>query len=141
MSCPPQLTTIGDPGLIEQACFNLLSNAAAHTDTGTITIDAELAGTGCTITITDTGSGIAPEESERIFERFYRAGEPSHDGFGLGLAIARSCANALGGELEIASSPGLGTVAVVTLPAGLLAGGQGEHPEPPSRQQHEEATT
>ena len=44
--CPPQPATIGDPGLIEQACFDLVSNAATNTSTGTIAIDAALAGTG-----------------------------------------------------------------------------------------------
>jgi signal transduction histidine kinase len=62
---------------------------------------------------------MPPAVSERAFERFHRAGD-DQTGFGLGLAIANNAVRACGGELELRSTPGVGTTAVITLPAATL---------------------
>ena len=71
--------------------------------------------------MTDTGTGIAPEDLDRIFERFYRAGpdtpRPARAGRGIGLTIARSLARAHGGDVDAASpGPGRGATFRLTLP-------------------------
>ena len=67
--------------------------------------------------VTDSGPGLGDEDPERLFARFYRS--PSHrgriDGFGLGLALTRSFVTALGGTVELRSTPH-GTTATVRLP-------------------------
>jgi two-component system sensor histidine kinase BaeS len=72
-----------------------------------------------TFTVEDHGAGIAPEDLPHVFTPFFRA-DPSRSrrtgGFGLGLSLARSIAEAHGGRLELASEPGRGTRAVLVLP-------------------------
>ncbi len=67
-----------------------------------------------TITVADTGRGIAPDDLERVFERFHKG--PGSDGTGLGLTISRDLVEAHGGTLRLESTLGVGTTAVVTLP-------------------------
>jgi signal transduction histidine kinase len=109
-----------DPDRITQVLINLLGNALTHTEHGgSVTIET---GTGVEtswVTVTDTGAGIAPEDLERIFERFYRIPNPQHPaGRGIGLTIARNTARAHSGEVT-ATSPGIGRGATfrLTLPA------------------------
>jgi signal transduction histidine kinase len=64
--------------------------------------------------VADTGSGIAPDELPKIFDRFYKA--PSSRGSGLGLTIARNLVSAHGGAIRAESLPGRGTTATFTLP-------------------------
>lgn len=68
-----------------------------------------------TLEVRDTGPGIAPEALPLIFERFYR-GDSARTGAGLGLAIAKSLVDALGGQIGVASTPGAGCTFTVTLP-------------------------
>jgi two-component system sensor histidine kinase BaeS len=69
-----------------------------------------------TITVSDTGSGIAAEDLPKIFDRFYKGG--ASGGSGLGLTIARNLVVAHGGEIRAASVEGKGTDVTVTLPVG-----------------------
>ncbi len=70
------------------------------------------------IEVADTGTGIAPEEVSRIFERFYRgSGSLEHEGFGLGLSIARRMVDVMGGELGVESVEGEGSTFWVRLRA------------------------
>jgi signal transduction histidine kinase len=72
------------------------------------------------VRVSDTGSGIALADQERIFERFYRtpdAEERMVPGAGLGLAITASIVRAHSGTIEVESTPGKGTAFVVRLPA------------------------
>jgi signal transduction histidine kinase/HAMP domain-containing protein len=117
LACPPGLAILGDRDLAEQALFNLVQNAASHTDEGSILIRAVAEGKTVQIEVEDTGPGIAPEERNRIFDRFFRGNGRSPQGFGLGLAIARQTVRALSGTIEIESAPGHGTTARVTLPS------------------------
>jgi signal transduction histidine kinase/HAMP domain-containing protein len=117
IDCPAGLTIFADRNLAEQFAFNLVQNAARHTEDGRIRISASIVGKRVHIDVEDTGAGIAPEERDRVFDRFYRGNGRDPDGFGLGLAIVRQAVRALGGTVEIESVPGVGTTAHVTLPA------------------------
>jgi two-component system phosphate regulon sensor histidine kinase PhoR len=73
------------------------------------------------IWVTDTGIGIPSDQLERVFEPFYqvdRGTTRSYPGIGLGLAIARDFARAMGGELRLQSQPGEGSTASLELPPG-----------------------
>ncbi|WP_255546451.1 MULTISPECIES: HAMP domain-containing sensor histidine kinase [unclassified Nesterenkonia] len=100
-----------DPERMGQVLGNLLENALGHTPPGgAITVHTENTPDAVTITVTDTGEGISPENLQNVFARFYRVetGREAHRaGSGLGLAISKSLVEAQGGTLE-ASSDGLG---------------------------------
>ncbi len=103
----------GELRLIERLLTNLIENAVRFTPAGgtvTVSLGAEEGGTR--VSVSDTGSGIAPEDLPHIFERFYRADrsrDRSTGGAGLGLAIARQIAELHGSRLEVESSPGRGS--------------------------------
>jgi histidine kinase len=106
-----------DADRITQILTNLLGNALLATPPGgTVTLAARGSGDRAEITVTDTGVGLAANETERVFERFYRAsGQPRRStGSGVGLTIARSIARAHGGDIT-ATSPGLGQGATFTV--------------------------
>jgi two-component system phosphate regulon sensor histidine kinase PhoR len=116
VECPPGLEIATDRSLAEQAFFNLVQNAANHTERGSIEVSATARDGSIQVEVADTGPGIAPEERARVFDRFYRGGGRSSEGFGLGLAIVRQAVRAMNGVVEIESAPGVGTRARVTLP-------------------------
>jgi signal transduction histidine kinase len=100
---------------------NLLLNALQHSGRGTrITISAEVTNHTVEVLFEDQGDGISPEILPHIFERFYR-GDPSRNrntgGTGLGLSICKAIVDAAGGEIKIHSTPGVGTIVVLHLPA------------------------
>jgi signal transduction histidine kinase len=106
-------TLYADPTALHQVLFNLVNNAIRYTLTGgVVSIVSEPAPGGATITVRDTGVGIAPEHLPRIFERFYRA-DPSRardaGGTGLGLAIMKHLVEAHGGAVRAESTPNRGT--------------------------------
>ena len=99
---------------------NLVSNALQHTPPGgTVTLVAMPVPGGVTVTVSDTGEGILPEDIPHVFERFYR-GDKSRSrlsgGAGLGLAIARGIVEAHGGSIRVESERGKGTTFTFTLP-------------------------
>lgn len=117
-----------DPHRITQALLQLCQNAVKFSDPGTpITIGAEVA-TGPTgndgaaprvlrLWVRDAGAGIAPEDAERIFERFARGSNGSRaEGSGLGLTIVRAICEAHSGHITVASSPGAGSVFTLEIP-------------------------
>jgi two-component system sensor histidine kinase BaeS len=102
----------GDPMRLEQAFQNLAANALRQTASGgRVALAASLDGNGVVVTVSDTGSGIAPEHLPHIFDRFYkvdpaRAGEEK--GSGLGLSIVKAIVERHGGTITAASRPGEG---------------------------------
>ncbi|HEX4915007.1 MAG TPA: HAMP domain-containing sensor histidine kinase [Vicinamibacterales bacterium] len=108
---------MADPDRIEQAIENLVANALRHTPPGgTITLRATRTDGAATLSVADTGSGIAPEHLPHVFERFYkvdasRAAEST--GSGLGLSITKAIVERHGGTISVTSRPGQTTFTVV----------------------------
>ncbi|KAA0889681.1 sensor histidine kinase [Oryzomonas rubra] len=103
-----------DPERLSQILINLISNALKATAPGgTITLRGKRTPSGCTISVIDTGCGIAAEELPLIFERFYRGKD---GGLGLGLAIVRELVDAHGGTIEVTSTQGAGTTFSLAFP-------------------------
>jgi signal transduction histidine kinase/HAMP domain-containing protein len=116
----PDVVGQGDRVLLRQVLIGLLTNAFKNTPPpGKVTIRARRRPAGeVTIEIADTGSGIAPEEVDRIFERFYRgSGSLEQEGFGLGLSIARRMVDVMGGEMGVESVEGQGATFWIRLRA------------------------
>lgn len=104
-----------DPIRVREVVANLVVNALhAMPDGGTLKVAAVRHESGIAIEVTDTGVGIAPEDLDRVFDRF-RKGSTS-TGSGLGLTISRNLVEAHGGTIAMSSTPGQGTAVVVTLP-------------------------
>ncbi|NDJ35905.1 MAG: GAF domain-containing protein, partial [Chloroflexi bacterium] len=122
MDVPDDLPTVqGDYDRITQIVQNLVGNAYNYTeDGGTITVSAEVEGAGVVIHVADTGIGIAYEQQERVFERFFRGVEHpmvmATAGTGLGLAIVRELVNMHDGAITFESEPGVGSTFSVWLP-------------------------
>jgi signal transduction histidine kinase len=105
--------------LLRQVLIGLLTNAFKNTPApGVVTLRARRHGDNeVLIEVSDTGSGIAAEEVERVFERFYRgSGSLEQEGFGLGLSIARRMVDVMGGEIGVESRLGVGSIFWVRLP-------------------------
>ena len=112
---------LGDYDRLEQVLNNLLDNAFRHTPKGgLIRLTArDLNDATVQVTVSDTGSGIPPEDLPHLFERFYRASTSQNGarkGHGLGLAISREIVRAHGGEIWATSEEHKGTTFVFTLP-------------------------
>lgn len=107
-----------DAQRLEQIVANLLGNAVRHTPPGGLVAAVVAAEPdGVRVEVRDTGEGIAPEELPRVFERFYRGpGGNGHGGAGLGLALVKDLAEAMGGTVEATSTPGEGSCFAVRLP-------------------------
>jgi two-component system sensor histidine kinase ResE len=111
----------GDRDRLEQVFTNLVDNAIKYTPPGGwVRLSAHSDGSWITIGVDDTGPGMPPEVSKRIFERFYRADPSRKSGngqsAGLGLAIAREIIQAQGGTIAVSSTPGQGSHFEVKLP-------------------------
>ncbi len=121
---------IGDEARLRQILANLVTNALTHTPTdASVEIRLDTTSDQVSLSVTDTGPGIAPEVVDKIFDRFYRADAGrtrAHGGSGLGLAIVRSLTEAHHGQVTCTSEPGVRTTFAVTLP--LRPGPQGPTP-------------
>jgi signal transduction histidine kinase/HAMP domain-containing protein len=113
-------TIVTDEQRLEQVLRNLLSNAFKFTEDGGVTLSVERrAGGRIAFAVSDTGVGIPPDKLQVIFEAFQQAdGTTSrkYGGTGLGLSISRELARALGGEIEVSSTVGEGTIFTLVLP-------------------------
>ncbi|MFZ6732709.1 ATP-binding protein [Undibacterium sp. Ji42W] len=124
VDCPPLPAPVFvDVAMWEKIILNLLSNAFKFTFEGQITVSMRAApdrGT-VTVTIADTGIGIAADQLPRLFERFHRiesARSRTHEGSGIGLALVHDLVALQGGEIWVDSEPGRGTCFHINLPIG-----------------------
>ncbi|WP_370108907.1 sensor histidine kinase [Streptacidiphilus sp. MAP12-33] len=119
---PGAALVLGDEARLRQVVTNLVGNAVKHTPAGTPvrigvgTVDGE-----GVIEVADEGPGLTPDQSARVFERFYRvdASRSRRDGggAGLGLAIVSALTQAHGGRVELETAPGAGAVFRIFLPS------------------------
>jgi len=112
---------MGDPDRLTQAFGNLLANSAHYTPAGgTVTVALSVDHEQGVVTVTDTGIGIAPDDAERVFSRFWRSPEArarTRSGFGVGLSVVREIVDQHGGTVSLApNTDGPGTTATVRLP-------------------------
>lgn len=108
---------LADEGKIRQVLINLLGNAIKFTERGHIKLNVSLDQRSAnelwlSARVEDTGSGISPEEQRGLFDPFsqMRRGYHSQEGTGLGLAISRKCAQLMGGDITVISTPGAGSI-------------------------------
>lgn len=111
----------GDPHRLEIVLTNLLGNALKFTpDGGRVSVRVRSDDT-CTVEVEDTGPGIATEDLERIFDRFYQvegSARRRQGGAGIGLSLAKKLAELHGGEVSVSSTVGVGSTFKLSLPAG-----------------------
>jgi len=110
----------GDERRLRQVVFNLLSNAVKFTPSGGSVVVATARREGVVeVSVADTGSGVAPEDRERIFEEFQQTevGARQREGTGLGLALSKRLVELHGGTIWVESEPGRGSRFAFTLPA------------------------
>lgn len=111
------LAVQADRRRIEQVLVNIVSNAIKFSPRGsTIVVGATPRTRQVRVFVRDEGSGIAPQEQRRVFDKFYRAGEGNYEGTGLGLAIAHSIVELHRGAIGVTSKPGHGSTFYFTLP-------------------------
>ena len=106
-----------DSRLVAEALSNLVENAAKYSPAGgEISVKAEMKGDELLISVTDQGPGIVPEETSRLFEKFYRGTHPQHNsGTGMGLAISRGIIEAHDGKIWVENLPGKGATFAFSL--------------------------
>jgi len=122
----PEALVSSDPDRLGRALAALLSNAVNFTEHGSIRVDAGVEQRSgnvpyLVISVTDTGSGINPEDQGRIFAPFVQLGSPYSKiagGAGIGLSLARNIVRALGGEVRLSSEPGKGSIFTILVPVG-----------------------
>jgi two-component system, OmpR family, sensor histidine kinase SenX3 len=143
---PGGLRVLGDQTLLVTALANLVSNAIAYSPRGSlVSISRRRRGDNIEIAVTDRGIGIALEDQERVFERFFRgdkARSRATGGSGLGLAIVKHVAANHNGSIGVWSKPGTGSTFTLSIP---VYQDVNEHPEQtqgcdmrPNRSQREE---
>jgi signal transduction histidine kinase len=113
---------VSDAGRIQQILYNLLSNSVKFTpDGGRIELRMQgIADGGISVSVSDTGIGIAPQELPKLFEKFRQLDDSmtrEHSGTGLGLAISRELVTMLGGRITVESEANKGSMFTVKLPA------------------------
>ena len=116
----PGVRLNGDATKLASVIYNLTDNAIKYTpEGGEVRVSLSGRGKTVTLTVTDNGIGIPPEEQAHIFDRFYRvdkARSRATGGTGLGLSIVRQMVQLHGGQITLASEPGRGSTFTVTLP-------------------------
>jgi signal transduction histidine kinase len=104
---------------LKQILLNFLTNAIKFTPRGTVKVRARLASEEFAISVEDTGIGIAEQDHEKVFEDFRQADSSvtrEYGGAGLGLSICRRLAGMLGGRIDLASEPDVGSTFTLWLP-------------------------
>ena len=106
-----------DPNKLQLVLENLVGNALKFTESGgTVSVSVRPVDATVEITVADTGIGLAPDEVEHIFDRYYHSSHP-RGGSGLGLSISRELVRLHGGDVAVTSERGKGSTFVVTLPS------------------------
>ncbi|MFC3963225.1 sensor histidine kinase [Nocardia jiangsuensis] len=122
---PSGLEVLGDETLLVTALSNLVENAIAYSPTGShVSVSRSLRGDHVAMAVTDRGIGIAKEDQERVFERFFRSDKArsrATGGTGLGLAIVKHVAANHNGEITLWSKLGTGSTFTLRIPAHLEA--------------------
>ncbi|MBV8437611.1 MAG: response regulator [Silvibacterium sp.] len=123
VDCPPlgEMVYV-DREMWEKIVFNLLSNAFKFTFEGEIGISMQLRNSAVEVTVSDTGTGIPPEEVPELFKRFHRirgARGRSYEGSGIGLALVQELVRLHGGSVRIESELGRGSKFILSLPLGI----------------------
>ncbi len=131
VSVPEDIEIFQDYTRVRQILMNLLSNAVKFTEEGRVEVRADRDGDRVFIEVSDTGVGIKDEDLEKIFGEFVQSDGSitrKFGGTGLGLSIVRKLTGLMGGKVEVESSPGVGTLFRVFLPAdgGKKEGGPDE---------------
>jgi hypothetical protein len=112
---------MADATRVRQVMFNLINNAIKFTPEGSVMVEVARSGhtaAGLAITVRDTGVGMDAETVKNLFTRFYQADNSLRrriGGTGLGLEISRNLARMMGGDIQVSSQPGVGSVFTVTL--------------------------
>ncbi len=110
---------LADPPLLERVIANLVTNAVRHSPEGRpVLVSASALADRVEVRVTDHGPGLPPEDRDRVFEPFQRTGDNDNTtGLGLGLALSRGLAEAMGGTLTPEDTPGGGLTMVLSLAA------------------------
>lgn len=121
MDIEDDMEIIGEASQLERTVMNLLSNAFKHApEHSTIHLSARTANGSVIITVRDEGPGIAEEQQDRLFDRFFRADDArcrkDGEGAGLGLAICKRIVEAHAGKIKVQSTPGEGASFIIRLP-------------------------
>jgi signal transduction histidine kinase len=112
------MPAIGDDGRVLQILVNLVGNAVRHSPPGgAVWLRTDRRNGSAMVVVADQGDGIAPEDQQRIFEKFTRLDHADGAGSGLGLYIARRLARAMGGDIAVDSAPGQGARFILSVPA------------------------
>lgn len=117
MPCSAIIRT--DPRLLEQILRNLMTNALKYTDRGRVLLGCRRHGGTLQIEVWDTGIGIAGDELQAVFDEYHQIGNEARErsrGLGLGLSIVQRLSDLLGHRVTVRSSPGKGSVFIVTVP-------------------------
>ena len=130
---------------IKQIVNNLVSNAIKYTDEGEVRVGITVLNGWMTLSVSDTGCGMTPEEQQSVFNAFTRLpGAQGKEGVGLGLTITREIVTLLGGRINVASTKGKGTTFRVCLPVkvvtnqGIHSGGALVSSAPTKQQVHQQ---
>ena len=131
---------------IKQIVNNLVSNAIKYTDEGEVRVGITVLNSWMTLSVSDTGCGMTPEELQSVFNAFTRLpGAQGKEGVGLGLTITREIVTLLGGRINVASTKGKGTTFRVCLPVkvvtnqGIHSGGALVSSAPTKQQVHQQS--
>jgi signal transduction histidine kinase/ActR/RegA family two-component response regulator len=136
------LSVVGDSHRLQQVLLNLLTNAVKFTEQGSITLSISFHGDSqeakiVTFAIRDTGIGISDEEKIKLFKVFSQANSSTtrrHGGTGLGLSISQKLVRLMGGEIQLESTPGKGSVFWFSIPFTPVQGAQSVKDSPPAEE-------
>jgi signal transduction histidine kinase len=127
-----QGTYLGDPTRLRQILYNLISNALKFTERGEIRVEVARRAGGLVLSVADTGIGMSPEVTEKLFAKFFQADASTtrrFGGTGLGLAICRELAQRMDGSIRVETAPGVGSTFTVELAIPRIGDSQRSAPQ------------